>query len=202
MTATEQRARAFWQRTELYLKLGHDRFGAAAFIAATAGELAGPALDVGTGKGLMAIALARLGLDVVSVDVSAEDLELAAFLAKKAGVRGRISFLLSDARSLPFSGGHFGCAVMLEVLHHLQDARPVLTEMVRVVRPNGKIIIADFSEEGFGIVSRVHQAEGHQHQRTNVTLDQASAVLESIGFRKAGDAEGYHHQVAWFVRKP
>jgi ubiquinone/menaquinone biosynthesis C-methylase UbiE len=202
LNGVEERARAFWQRTEQYQKLGHDRFAAAAFVAGVAGKLEGPVLDVGTGKGLMAMALARHGVDVVSVDLSPDDSELAAFLARKAGLAERISFLVKDARSLPFEDGHFGCAAMMEVLHHLDDGAPVLSEMARLVKPGGKIIIADFSEEGFAMVSAIHRAEGHEHPRSNATLDNAASHLASLGFREGGRAEAHHNVAAWFAKGP
>ncbi len=171
------------------------------FVAGVAGKLEGPVLDVGTGKGLMAMALARLGLDVVSVDVSADDSELAAFLARKAGLAERITFLVKDARSLSFEDGIFGCAAMMEVLHHLDDARPILREMARLVRPGGKIVLADFSEEGFEMVSRVHRAEGHEHPRSAVTLDAASEMLAALGFAETARAEKHHNVAAWFASR-
>ena len=67
----------FAKRTVQFAEAGYDRLGAPEFILDQAGELAGPVLDVGTGTGITARALANRGLDVVSVDLSADDLQLA-----------------------------------------------------------------------------------------------------------------------------
>ena len=197
----EERKAAFRARTEQYRRLGHDRFAAARFVAEAAGLLEGAALDVGTGKGLLAMALARRGLDVVSVDVNAEDSELAAALARDSGLDSRIQFLLQDAGSLPFADRSFNCAAMMEVLHHLDDARPVLAEMARVVRPGGAIIVADFTEEGFALVASVHRADGQEHPRSRTTLAAAREFLASVGWLEEGQSEGHHNAVVWF-RKP
>jgi ubiquinone/menaquinone biosynthesis C-methylase UbiE len=197
----EERKAAFHARTEQYCRLGHDRFAAARFVAEAAGCLEGPALDVGTGRGLLAMGLARRGLDVVSVDVNAEDSELAAALAGEAGLDGHIQFLLQDARSLPFPDGSFGCAAMMEVLHHLDDARPVLTEMARLVRPGGAIVVADFTESGFAMVAAVHHADGQEHPRSASTLEGAQEILASLGWLEEGRVEAHLNVVAWF-RKP
>ena len=197
----EERKAAFRTRTEQYHRLGHDRFAAARLVAEAAGLLEGPALDVGTGKGLLAMALARRGLDVVSVDVNAEDSELAAALAGEAGLDGRIQFLLQDARSLPFPDGSFGCAAMMEVLHHLDQARPVLAQMARLVCPGGAIVVADFTEAGFAIVASVHRADGQKHPRSGSTLEGAREFLSSLGWLEEGRSEGHHNAVVWF-RKP
>jgi ubiquinone/menaquinone biosynthesis C-methylase UbiE len=197
----DERRRAFLARTEQYLRAGHDRLAAAHLVAAAAGDLAAPALDVGTGKGLLAMALARRDLDVVSVDVNEEDSELAVLLAAEAGLSGRIRFLLEDARSLPFADGSFGCALMMDVLHHLEDAAPVVREMARVVQPKGKIVVADFTEEGFATVAAVHRAEGREHPRSAVTVDVAQACLTANGWELGGEEVGHQHRVAWFRRE-
>jgi ubiquinone/menaquinone biosynthesis C-methylase UbiE len=189
---------AFWMRTRQYLQEGYDRIAAARFVGDAAGAMEGPALDVGTGRALLAMALARRGLDVVSVDLSAEEQALAAVLARGAGLAGRIRFLRSDAVSLPFPAGHFGSAAMMNVLHHLDDAGPVLTEMARVVKRGGWIVVADFTEEGFALVARIHGAEGGQHPRSEVTPDTARSILAALGWRLGGEAQGHLQRVAWF----
>jgi len=194
----EERIAVFRARTEQYRRLGYDRFAAARFVAEAAGRLEGPALDVGTGKGLLAMALARRDFDVVSVDENAEDSELAAALAGEAGLDSRIRFLLQDARSLPFPDGSFGCAAMMEVLHHLDDARPVLTEMARLVWPGGTIVVADFTEAGFAMVASVHRADGQEHPRSGSTLVGAQGLLASVDWLEQGRTEAHHNVVAWF----
>jgi hypothetical protein len=77
-----ERLRAFRARSLQYGRLGHDRVGTARFVVETAGAFRGPALDVGTGKGL---------------------------LAEEAGVGNRISFVRGDAAHLPYPDGTFGC---------------------------------------------------------------------------------------------
>jgi ubiquinone/menaquinone biosynthesis C-methylase UbiE len=197
----EARKRAFSARTEQYLQEGHDLFGAARFVAEAASDLESPALDVGTGEGLLAMALVRRGLEVVAVDVNEEDSALAALLVREAGLEGRIRFLLGDARSLPSPDGYFGCVAMMDVLHHLEDAAPVLGEMARVVRPRGKIVVADFTDEGFERVAAVHRAEGHEHPRSAITVDEARAVMAGAGWELCGETTGHLHRVAWFGRE-
>jgi ubiquinone/menaquinone biosynthesis C-methylase UbiE len=197
----DERKAAFRVRTEQYRRLGHDRFAAARFVAEAAGGLEGPVLDVGTGRGLLAMALAQRGLDVVSVDVDPEDSELAAGLAGEAGLASRIRFLLQDARALPFPDSSFGCAAMMEVLHHLDDARPVLAEMARLVRPSGTIIVAEFMEDGFAMVASVHRTEGREHPRSGSTLEGAQEFLSSLEWCAEGRAEAHHNTVVWFRKR-
>jgi ubiquinone/menaquinone biosynthesis C-methylase UbiE len=196
-----ERRNHFWKRTEQYRSLGHDRLAAADFVARGAEPLEGPALDVGTGKGLLAMALARKGLDVLSADVSAEDQDLARLLAEEAGLSERIRFLLGDASSLPFPDGHFGTCAMMDVLHHLERGGPVLSEMERVLRPGGMMVVADFDEAGFELVGRVHASEGREHPVGPVTAPWAEGFLEGLGLQPEGTREGEWHRVSVF-RKP
>jgi hypothetical protein len=121
-----RRKASFLVRTEHYLSLGYDRFATADFVVKTGGRLSGPALDIGTGKELTA--MARRGLEVVFLDLDADEQALAFLLAAEAGLKDRIYFVWGDASMLTYSEDHFGCAALVDVLHHLQDPVPVLEE--------------------------------------------------------------------------
>lgn len=193
--SAEERLRAFRARSLQYLRLGHDRLAAARFVVDSASQLRGPALDIGTGKGLLAIALAQRGLEVVSIDVNEEERALARLLADEAGVGGRIVFATGDAVKLPYPDGRFGCVAMMDVLHHLAEPGPVLGEMVRVTAPGGIIVLADFDEEGFALVSRVHRAEGRDHPRTSTTVTSALTALRGRGLTELAKVRGHQHEV-------
>jgi ubiquinone/menaquinone biosynthesis C-methylase UbiE len=154
------------------------------------------ALDVGTGKGLLAIELARTGMDVVSVDLDADEQELASLLAEQAGMSGRICFVHGDAAHLSYRYGSFGCVAMMDVLHHLHDPVPVLDEMVRVLASEGRMVVADFDEQGFDLVARVHRAEGRGHPRTAATVSLAETELVGLGLRPIARMTACLHEMA------
>jgi ubiquinone/menaquinone biosynthesis C-methylase UbiE len=178
----------FARRTRKYQDLGYDREAAARFVAGLTRPGDGPALDVGTGKGILAISLAEHFPDVVSIDVSTEDSELAVLLADEAGVRSRIRFLTCDASRVPFPDGHFGCVAMMDVLHHLAEGASVLEEVRRALRPGGIFVVADFTEGGFDLVARVHREDGRVHPVGPVTLDWVSNWFQERGFVKLSEA--------------
>ncbi len=188
----------FQARTQQYLSLGHDRFKAARFVAEAVEPTRGRVLDVGTGKGLLAMALARRGLDVVSVDVNAEDQSFAAFLAGRERLDERIRFVLSDAEALPFPDGHFSSCAMMDVLHHLDNGAAVMKEMVRTLRPGGYLVVADFSDAGFELVARVHEAEGRTHPHGPATMAWADAFLEEQGLERTARASGELHDLGLY----
>lgn len=55
------------------------------------------------------------------------------------------------------------------------------------VRPRGRIVVADFTDEGFERVAAVRRAEGHEHPRSAVTMDKARAVLKGAGWELCGE---------------
>ncbi len=87
-------------------------------------------LDVGTGTGRAAIALAKRGAIVTGVDASAEMLDVAARRAKEDNTR--VTFLRGDAHRLEFPDRAFDAVVCLRVLMHTPDWRASLGELCRV----------------------------------------------------------------------
>ncbi|HTI36454.1 MAG TPA: class I SAM-dependent methyltransferase [Vicinamibacterales bacterium] len=96
-------------------------------------------LDVGTGTGRAAIALARRGADVTGVDASVQMLAVAERRAHDAGVH--IQFRLDDAHQLSFPDRAFDSVVCLRVLMHTPDWKRSLTELCRVAEAR---LVIDF----------------------------------------------------------
>ena len=96
------------------------------------------ALDSGAGTGALAFALAPLVREVVGVDLDEERLEAARRLAP-----ANVTFVAGDAAALPFEFGTFDLAGSLRVLHHARRPELVVAELARVVRPGGRILLAD-----------------------------------------------------------
>ena len=96
------------------------------------------ALDVGCGAGALAYALAPLVGEVVGVD-SSEDL---VDVAREHAPPGA-TFVLGDAEALPFPYGDFDLVGCLRVLHHVRRPELVVSEIARVTRPGGRILLAD-----------------------------------------------------------
>jgi len=101
----------------------------ASFLSPLAGKTV---LDVGTGTGRAAIALARRGARVIGVDASAEMLAVGQRRAKDAGVD--VTFQQGDAHALAAGDGAFDYVVCLRVLMHTPDWRQSLGELCRVAR--------------------------------------------------------------------
>jgi len=99
----------------------------ASFLAPVSGRTI---LDVGTGTGRAAFALAGRGARVTGVDASAEMLAVASKRAREAGAN--VSFTPGDAHELGFADRSFDAVVCLRVLMHTPDWRQSLAELCRV----------------------------------------------------------------------
>jgi SAM-dependent methyltransferase len=96
-------------------------------------EVAGRSiLDVGTGTGRGALALARRGARVTGVDASAQMLDVARQRATEAHLS--VEWREGDAHQLAFADRSFDAAVCLRVLMHTPDWRRCLAELCRVSR--------------------------------------------------------------------
>ena len=109
-------------------------------------------LDIGCGSGVVTRDLARrvgAGGSVVGLDPSAALLTVAAELADDAGLAGRITWREGDARALPFDDGAFDAAVAVTALCHIPDGEHAVPELVRVVRPGGRVGVFDRDNDSY-----------------------------------------------------
>jgi hypothetical protein len=72
--------------------------------------------------------------------------------------------------------------------------------MVRVVRPGGKVVVGDFTEKGFDMVSAVHRGEGRVHRRSDITVDAAAAILAAAGCHVREEKRSRFKIVTWLER--
>jgi ubiquinone/menaquinone biosynthesis C-methylase UbiE len=178
----ETNRRHYNERIAVYRRHGHDREAAIRFVIDVAEPLTEPVLDVGTGKGFAAVEIARRGAAVTSVDLSEEELRFAHLNARAASVDSRIEFHVTDAERLPFEDERFNLITMVNVLHHLESYRGIVAEIARVLTPDGRFVLADFTAEGFEILDRVHEKEGRVHDRPGrFSVEDVARALPDFG---------------------
>jgi ubiquinone/menaquinone biosynthesis C-methylase UbiE len=97
-------------------------------------------LDVGCGPGNYSRHLAGQAGDglVVGIDASAAMLDV----AMKRGGGANLAYVRGDACALPFGGDAFDAVCCLGVIHMIDDAMGALDEMVRVLAPGGRLVVA------------------------------------------------------------
>lgn len=121
-------------------------------------------LDVGAGSGYFSLAIARrlsTG-QVLCLDLSAEMLRRLERKAESQGLNDRIQILNRAASSTGLETESVDWAVSNGVFHELSNSEVVLMEMLRVLKPNGKLIITDFSNTWIGRrIGAAHRPEAH-----------------------------------------
>ncbi len=106
-------------------------------------------LDVAGGKGASAIFLAqRFGCQVVGVDYGAEAVEEAARAAERAGLAGQMGFKHGDAERLPVEDASFDAVICECAFCTFPDKPTAAAEFARVLRPGGRVGIADLTRRG------------------------------------------------------
>jgi SAM-dependent methyltransferase len=120
--------------------------GALEFLARLAVPPGTRMLDVACGAGQIAIPAARAGVCVTGVDIAANLIEQARTRARAEGVT--VQFDEGDAEALPYEDASFDLVVSL--IGAMFAPRPdlVAVELLRVCRPGGRIVMANWTPEG------------------------------------------------------
>jgi SAM-dependent methyltransferase len=99
-------------------------------------------LDVGTGAGHTALAVAPHVNEVVGLDLTPEMVATATALAQERAVTN-VSFREGDATALPFPEGSFDVVTNRQSAHHYADPAKAAAEAARVLRPGGVFLLID-----------------------------------------------------------
>lgn len=107
-------------------------------VVALLGGGPGTALDVGMGSGRLCAELDRLGWTVWGIDGSSRMVQIARGRLPQAAER----LLLGRVERLPFAGDEFDAVVSTGVLGYVRDPAAVTHEITRVLRPDGRALLA------------------------------------------------------------
>lgn len=122
----------------------------------------GDGLDVGCGTGVLAERLAGSGYRMVGVDPSEGMLEI---LETRTQL---VRPVHASGTSLPFDGDSFDLVITVAAMHHIADpdeVRQTLAEMVRVVKPSGRVVVWDHNPRNpywGSLMARVPQDDGSE----------------------------------------
>lgn len=145
------------------------------------------ALDVGCGPGRLARVLARrvgsTGL-VVGVDPSPAMVRRARskLVWSRRPADRRIEFRVGYAQRLPFEAAEFDAVSCTLVLHHVapQERVDAVGELFRVLKPGGRLIVAEFAADQRPLWHRLPTGRGHGHDHD--TLAEARDLAVAAGF--------------------
>ena len=114
-------------------------------------------VDLATGTGDLALALQKKlpDTEIMAVDFLPEMLEL----AKRKGLR---QTMVADAMKLPFADSSFDCATVAFGLRNMEDWGGALREMSRVLKPNGHVLVLEFSLPTMSILRALYRFYLHR----------------------------------------
>jgi SAM-dependent methyltransferase len=145
-------------------------------LVAPAGAVRGRVLDAGCGKGGSTESLARRWphATVVGVNIAASQLA-----ARPRGAAGGAAYARMDAARLGFAAGSFDAVVSVEAAYHFGTRSRFLREAHRVLRPGGKLLVADILWRRFmHRIGRVLPIANHLR-----TAGEYADLCREIGFR-------------------
>jgi len=96
-------------------------------------------LDLAAGTGTSSVPLAEAGAKVTACDMSN------GMLAEGRNRYPQLDFVYGDAHELPFEDGTFDAVTISYGLRNIDDTEKALSEMRRVTKPGGRIVVAEFS---------------------------------------------------------
>jgi SAM-dependent methyltransferase len=146
MEVLKTRLRATWMSGDYGYFAQYMERGALEFLARLAVPAGTRMLDVACGAGQIAIPAARAGVHVTGIDIASNLIDQARVRARARGVDAQ--FDEGDAESLPYEDASFDLVVSLIGAMFAPQPERVAAELVRVCRPGGRIVMANWTPEG------------------------------------------------------
>ena len=147
------------QRKKIFKSFGYDGQTERDLILEKAGLFKGKILEAGTGKGRFTLTLAQAGYSVMSIDISVKEQAIAKLNLQYFKVDGLVDLKIENAESLSFKDASFDIIFSVNTIHHLANPLKMVDELLRVIKPGGKIVLSDFSKQGMRVMDKIHLQE-------------------------------------------
>lgn len=161
------------------------------------------ALDVATGTGNTALALAPHVTQVTGLDLAGGMLAHAQARAEREGM-ANVHFVEGSAEALPFGDGHFTLVTSRHAPHHFRRVDLFLAEVFRVLKPGGRLVLAD---QVSGAAELQSWTDGYQRLRdpshfAQRTVTAWEGLTAAAGFRwAASEIVPYRLEFDWWTHQ-
>jgi ubiquinone/menaquinone biosynthesis C-methylase UbiE len=140
-------------------------------------------LDVACGPGLVVCACAKVVRRATGIDVTPAMIERARAHAAEEGVEN-VAWQVGDVLPLPYPDATFSLVTSRFAFHHFPDPGAVLTEMARVCRPGGRVLVVDLTASPepakADAFNRMERLRDPSHTRA-LTLAELRALFPAAG---------------------
>lgn len=158
----------------------------------------GTVVDIGTGTARIPILMLQhspkeKNIVIKALDLSAEMLKVAARNVSAAGLGERLHLQRSDAKRLPFADASFEMVISNSLVHHLPEPDLFFSEVARLVRSGGGILIRDLIRPDTNVyleeLVEKHVADASEYQRqlfrdslhASLTIQEVELCLRKVG---------------------
>lgn len=143
-------------------------------------------LDVACGPGIVACAFAAIANHVTGIDITPAMLEQAKLLQKQRGLTN-LTWQHGHIETLPFADASFSVVLSRYAFHHFLKPDLVLSEMIRVCRPGGRILIADVAlpPDKVDAFNKFEKLRDPSHTRA-LTLEELQSLIANTNLQNIG----------------
>lgn len=154
-----------------------------------------PILDVGTGTAQIPIECCRQSAtaEIVAIDLADHMLAVGNDNVRRAGFEARIRLERCDAKAMPYPAASFAAVISNSIIHHIPEPGAVMAEMLRVLRPGGRLFVRDLLRPDdettlrYLVDTYAGDANAHQRQmfddslRAALTLSEVRGLVSRLG---------------------
>jgi ArsR family transcriptional regulator len=158
-------------------------------------------VDLGTGTGRMLEIFAARSQRAIGFDISPEMLTIARSKLDAAGIEN-CQVRQGDCANVPLEDRVADIVILHQVLHFLDDPAQAMSEAGRILRPGGRVVIADFGPHEMEVLR-----EEHAHRRLGFATDEIQALVAQAGltYQSGETLAAQTHDLSvslWMADKP
>jgi ubiquinone/menaquinone biosynthesis C-methylase UbiE len=143
------------------------------------------AADIGAGTGFITEELVKKGLKIIAVDQSQAMLDE---MKKKFGQNDSIEYRIGDFNNLPIQNETVDYVFANMYLHHVDSPQEAVEEMVRKLKPGGKVVITDMDEHEFEFLRKEQHDRWLGFNREDIELWFKKAGLKNVSIDCVGES--------------
>lgn len=141
-------------------------------------------LEVGSGTGNLALAAAARTGFAIGVDPSPGMVKLARPKLDQLPPDAHAAFVVGVAEAMPFQDDTFDLAASSISMHHWVDLEGGFRQLRRVVKPGGRVLVADVSPRGYGKAIALSTGFWQAHQGDIWDPRELAGTLQLAGFER------------------